>query len=42
MRKEQRETVTSAKRFGVDVVETVGRMLTIGGIFRTRWRMSGC
>jgi len=34
MRKEQQETVTSAKRFGVDVVETVWPDADHGGIFR--------
>lgn len=34
MRKEQQETVTSAKRFGVDVVETVWKGADHGGIFR--------
>ena len=34
MRKEQQETVTSAKRFGVDVVETVWQGADHGGIFR--------
>ena len=34
MRKEQQETVTSAKRFGVDVVETVWEGADHGGIFR--------
>jgi hypothetical protein len=34
MRKEQRETVTSAKRFGLDVVETVWKGANHGGIFR--------
>jgi len=34
MRKEQQETVTSAKRFGVDVVETVWNGADHGGIFR--------
>ena len=34
MRKEQQETVTSAKRFGVDVVETVWSNADHGGIFR--------
>lgn len=34
MMKEQRETVTSAKRFGVDVVETVVPGANHGGIFR--------
>lgn len=34
MRKEQQETVTSAKRFGVDVVETVWAGADHGGIFR--------
>lgn len=34
MRKEQQETVTSAKRFGVDVVETVWSEANHGGIFK--------
>jgi len=34
MRKEQQETVTSAKRFGVDVVETVWSGAGHGGIFK--------
>ena len=34
MRKEQQETVTSAKRFGVDVVETIWNGADHGGIFR--------
>ena len=34
MRKEQQETVTSAKRFGVDVVETVWSDANHGGIFK--------
>ena len=34
MRKEQQETVTSAKRFGVDVVETVWSGADHGGIFK--------
>ena len=34
MRKEQQETVTSARRFGVDVVETVWEDADHGGIFR--------
>ena len=34
MRKEQQETVTSAERFGVDVVETVWIGADHGGIFR--------
>ena len=34
MRKEQQETVTSAKRFGVDVVETVWADADHGGIFK--------
>jgi predicted peptidase len=34
MRKEQQETVTSAERFGVDVVETVWTGADHGGIFR--------
>jgi predicted peptidase len=34
MRKEQQETVTSAKRFGVDVVETVWKDADHSGIFR--------
>ena len=34
MRKEQQETVTSAKRFGVDVVETVWSDADHGGIFK--------
>ena len=34
MRKEQQETVTSAKRFHVDVVETVWSNTDHGGIFR--------
>ena len=34
MRKEQQETVTSAKRFGVDVVETVWSDADHGGVFK--------
>jgi hypothetical protein len=34
MRKEQQEAVTSAKRFGVNVVETVRKGADHGGIFR--------
>ncbi len=34
MRKEQHETVTSAKRFGVDVVETTWKGADHGGIFK--------
>jgi hypothetical protein len=34
MRKEQQETVTSAKCFGVDMVETVWKGADHGGIFR--------
>ena len=34
MRKEQQETVTSAKRFGVDLVETVWTGADHGGIFK--------
>ena len=34
MRKEQQETVTSARRFGVDVVETVWEGADHGGIFK--------
>ena len=34
MRKEQQETVTSAVRFGVDVVETVWKNADHGGIFK--------
>lgn len=49
MRKEQQETVTSAQRFGVDVVETVVEGANHGGIFRTmrndervlKWFVSG-
>jgi predicted peptidase len=34
MRKEQQETVSSAKRFGVDVVQTVWTDVDHGGIFK--------
>ena len=34
MRKEQQETITSAKRFGVNVVETVWKDADHGGIFK--------
>jgi acetyl esterase/lipase len=34
MRKEQQETVTSARRFGVEVVETIWPNANHGGIFK--------
>ena len=38
MRKEQQETVTSAKRFGIDVVESTWKDADHGGIFRNAIR----